>query len=380
MADSEYDDDTTTWDADYPYDDTEIDYFQTPQSTPRRRVQDTDRRKLIRIGIIVLFGVLGTLGASTAAWQLWMMTPFNVVNMTYLPADTALVMRIRVASLLNAPMTRELIRKNPEAEQRLSSLPDELPFKPDDIESLTIGMSDQNVLGQGFPSLMSGRVPGLRAFRDSPVFVLRLHRDFELNEQNSGKAITYHGTTIYRSRSVTAWQPASRTIVFGDQPDIEKAIDKGHRAWRFSGFDFARSDGDILVAGILPKNSGSQTPSLPPLPPQFASLVTLAETLKAAQAISINVNVTTETNVAVRFSCQDRSTSERIVSDFKAAVGDGEKALAQIPVRAEAQAVIAAVRTLLSRITFESSGTSADVQFRLDQATLDSFTAVTGSR
>ena len=143
-----------------------------------------------------------------------MMTPFNFMNMTYLPADTSFVMRIRVASLLNAPMTREFIRKNPEAEQRLSSLPDELPFKPDDIESLTIGMSDQNVLGLGLPSLMSEQVPGLRAFRDSPVFVLRLHRDFELHEQNSGKAISYHGTTIYPSRSVTAWQPASRKIVF----------------------------------------------------------------------------------------------------------------------------------------------------------------------
>ena len=380
MADSEDDDETTIWDADYPYDDTEIDYFQTSQSPPRKRVRNPDRQKLIRIGIIVLFGVLGTLGASTAAWQLWMMTPFNVINMTYLPADTELVMRIRVSSLLNAPMTKELIRKNPEVEQQLSSFPDNLSLKPADIESFTVGIRDQRFLGQGFPSLMSGAIPGLGFLRDSPVFVLRLHRDFELNEENSGKATTYNGTTIYRSRSITAWQPAPRTIVFGNQPELEKVIDKGHRAWRFSGFDFARSDGDIMVAGILPKKSGSQTSSLPSVPPQFASLVTLAETLKAAQAISINVSVTTETNVAVRFSCQDRSTAERVVSDFKAAVGDGEKALAQIPVRAEAKAVIAAVQTLLSRITFESTGTSADVQFRLDQTTLDSLSAVAGGR
>lgn len=234
----------------------------------------------------------------------------NAINLAYLPPDHELVIRVRVADLWKAPMLQEFV-STPETAQGVESFREQVGLGPDDIESVTVGMSGlSEMAAYRKKNQTPGQAPDMRQMQEmqklqKTLVVVRSSKAFDVAKFESAspanKAAEHEGTTYYTTRGImpgvgnAAFLPDSKTLVMGTETEVKAAIERGSSEERRAGFDFVDPEAHVLFA-MVPKdpsmfnNDSSGTP---------AFLKSLTEGAADSKMVGMALGVTLASNIDI---------------------------------------------------------------------------------
>lgn len=182
------------------------------------------------VGVLVLaFGKGGKKGADG-----------NVVDMTYLPANTEALVYVEVQPWLQHPKFKQKIESEAEYQRNSKEFENATGITFDDIASVTIGTPGTQNPGAGSPD-------------ESAIFVVRTSKDVDeglVAGASDTETREHSGTTYYvvNGDKVCFFFPDARTAVGGSEAALKQAIDRGTTSARREKFDFIAGDHSIFMA------------------------------------------------------------------------------------------------------------------------------------
>ncbi|MEX0704909.1 MAG: DUF1559 domain-containing protein [Planctomycetales bacterium] len=192
--------------------------------------------------------------------------PAKSALLGYLPADSEVVLTARVREMLQSPQLQRLTKEMALDQQMEQAGAMGIPtggaddLKPDDIESITLGVAGVSDLaaapeGQNPISKLRFAVV-VRAAKPVPAEPTDPSAPSELEE------VTHQGKTYHRAKEphfliglqFAVWKPDDKTVVFGTDESVRQAIERGNSAGDLAGrFDTLDSTAH-LAAAFVPKD------------------------------------------------------------------------------------------------------------------------------
>lgn len=375
FSDDEREDLNDPWDT---YDDYTSDDYTSLPSRPaaHHRKTSTSARKALKITLIVLLSLCGVGVLGAVALTLVSLIPGNVVDMTYLPENTAGVLHLRVSRLMNSEMVKSLIAKTPELQQALTADTGQLHLTPSDIETVTVGISESAGIPTGFPSMGPGMAWSRPGRGDAVLTVIRLAKAFKPTDLHLVETGKHGSAVLYRGGNDVVWMPTSQIVVLGRRSEIEKAIDRGTKQIRFRKLDFADTGGDIMFAVAVRPSPDSATLSPDRLPPGFASLARLGNNIAGTvTGVGFSVIVTDRLNIKARFACGSESETASLQSDFETALADIKSEITKIPGLDQMEKLRTGLLSILNGLSATSQFRSVDLDVTIEQSVIDALSS-----
>lgn len=201
------------------------------------------------------------------------------------------------------------------------ALPDGTELRPNEIESLTIGLAADivNDLREGT------HVPAAKDFAVDSLCVIRLTKarrlqapppDSRWQEKETGDVVYFEQESgVADIGAFAMFQPDDRTLLLGASTTVLAAIDRSARAANVTAerFQFVNAEAQIVVAlapGNLSLIRETNIPTGMPKPLHDAA----AALTKNVQAGAIELNVTQIIDLIVRVECPDSPAAEFVTS------------------------------------------------------------------
>lgn len=295
----------------------------------------------------------------------------NIIDMSYLPPETDLLMHARVADIWNSPLVSKFKNQIP---------PDAFgqALKPEDIDTVTIGFSLADMMsgmpgggaGGGFPAGgnafpgggpagagggppgfggqgggFPGGNPGMAAAmaaQNHYIVVARMKTSVSASDFGQiATTLDYNGQTIHKIKAEgpaaqfqagnedCAWIVDSQTVVVAKEAKLKKAMDAKGREARFTQFDFVDKSNQLFFAIGRPDaaqfGGGGQT-----MPTGNAAMDRLQKNLtEGAKAFALGAKLNTGIQLSLQVACNDSSIASQIQQDAMVGISEGQKQLKQ---------------------------------------------------
>ena len=239
----------------------------------------------------------------------------TAVNLAWLPADSEVIVHLRIRDLWSSPMLTAL-KETPEIKGGLQMLQDELHLSPGDIDSVTIsinGAAELAMVGAANPS-------ALATGTDKLVAVIRTRVPFDqqvvVERTDDFEAATHDDKTYYRAMAAgempCVYMPDSRTIVLADEEPLTLAITQGADAVKRPEFDFLDSSRHVGIA-FVPNDPFSLTESIPTAGSGSDALDRLGAALKdQLLGVALGISLTDSLELDVRVLCVDDAAATEV--------------------------------------------------------------------
>lgn len=334
------------------------------------------------LGVLVVVGGVGAVVALSGGGD----TSTNKIDMTYLPADTNMVMHMKVNEFMSSPLLADVMNQ-PAAQQMMGPLVNEAGVGWREMVSVTVGtIVDETDTGAKFsgPGLL-GPQQGMSTAQPRMVTVIRASSPLKAEDiavkALKGRAVTQNGKTYYEGLNVapgsplagmSMWAPESNTVVFGTSAEILALVQApNHKQIRRREFDFINPNTTLLMALALklPSNPSAEIKS-PASQPHLQDLErSVNKTLRGGM---FGVRISDRVDLEIIAKCADsggagelKKTIDVLFSDLKSqfeqqkgllkAVGMtdvidlGDKSLASLKVEQNGQ-LLTAMGTIPSEV------------------------------
>jgi len=250
------------------------DYGEFIPAPPPRKPSSTSKKKRSKksessnqvlytiVAGVVLVGLIvgGMMLFSGSGGVLAQLTGDGLSDFSFLPPDAEILAKVDVQKIWNAESTQTLL-KNPlvqeDLKKNLDEMEQKLGFRPEYVESVTIGVSRlTETMGTGT------KLKDVAEF----IGVVRLKKELNLDHLKSSDAslevIAHDGKDYLRlpsenldssDTSFAAYLYDSKTLVAGPERSVKLAIERGPEADARTGFDFSTWDNKEIAVAFLPK-------------------------------------------------------------------------------------------------------------------------------
>jgi hypothetical protein len=232
----------------------------------------------------------------------------NVVDMTYLPANTDLLVHVDLAAWMKSPIFKKQL-ESPQYAEELKQVEQQTGLTINDLDTLTLGM----------PSGPDSTNPISKDF----VAVLRIKRDFDesrLSANNMTSKI-HNGHKIYSDPAgqMALFVADKRTLVFGSMDALKSTL-MAETEQRFEKFDFVNHRQDLFV-GWVPSNKavlGQVSSAVPAasslLGPQSEDVLTVVEVLSSdLRGLAAGANARgSSATVSIQVLCSSSASSGKL--------------------------------------------------------------------
>lgn len=354
-----------------------------PRRARHKRSSGASSGRLLKVLLILLLCSAGLGAAGGMVFLAARMLPGllgNVVDLTYMPEDLQGFVCVRPARLLATPLMQSLVRRHPQMQATLAGTNGRLSLAPGDIDTTIVGFWGQTGSGPGGAGFSPATAFGGTGASANSLIVVRLNRDVDPTSLNLQPAGEHQGTPLYASVGHTVWQPSPRILVLGAAAAVTAAIDRGGRQLRFARFDFASSDGEVVIVGVG-RPTGQSSASVPGAAmPGLGAVARLGNSINSrARGVSMNVHVLTQVDVTAGFLCDDSQAAEALHQDLDRALADAKRDLQNVQSIPGLQEFMTSLQSVVNSLTTSRSGSRVQLRGSVSQAVIDSLPTPTDS-
>ncbi|MDA0809045.1 MAG: tetratricopeptide repeat protein [Planctomycetota bacterium] len=245
----------------------------------------------------------------------------NALNVAWLPADSEVVINVRVRELSLSPMLAPLLAA-PESQANLQMMKDEFGLTPGDVDSVTIGLRGATELA------MTGAAnpAALASGKDNAVVVVRTRLPFDpqIVEKRTDdfEAATHDGKPFYRSLKPgnipCVYLPDSKTIVLAEEEPLTSSIEQGSETASRPEFDFVDASSHLAIA-FVPNDPFSLTEPIPTEGSGSDALDRLSTAVKdQLLGVGLEISLSDSLELEVRALCVDDAAA----TEVDASIGD----------------------------------------------------------
>lgn len=319
------------------------------------------------IGVAVVLGLGGVIAGGI--YIIPKLGGRNIVDLTYLPAETEMVIHVRFKEIWDAPLLAPL-RNNPELKQLIErESPSGVKIELSDLDSMTMGVTNLSEQRRVLP-FGGGLGPVVRSSNAKFIGVMRLSKDVteELVQQMPGSVKETHGGQSIQvgnqgGKSVAVWLASPRSFVFGDPAEVKKAIDRGATETRLRRFDFANAKQQFFMA-MAPENPVSNTNTAPGATPDQRLTSSLD---KNAKGFCFGLSVTSDIAMQIQINCFNSTGAKAMQSDVDAIIAEAKTKIASAPPNPIPlmQSVVDLGKETVNSISAKQSGSLVTVNARV---------------
>lgn len=281
----------------------------------------------------------------------------NVVDMTWLPENTEVLMHIKVSRLVNSSLYKEHLANDPQFTSSLSEMREETGLSLSDVESVTLGALD----GES----MSGAVA-----------VVRLSKDVDVSKMSKLNKSEVNGFSVYEGADSSLLLADSRTLVIAKTPTMDAVANRGAVIKRFPQFDFADSGQDFFVSMVPTDKSifKSKNPTAMMMggaPAGFSNAIDAFE--NGANAVTIGGSLS-GSNLGLKFQADmlDAATSTKLKDGLGESITEGRKTFKDSSAMLPA-GLVPIIEDVLASLNVEQSSSEVDVTLQLPVGKLIEF-------
>lgn len=255
----------------------------------------------------------------------------NKINMAYLFPDSDIVVRVKLAEVLNAPLLAGVMN-TPAVKAALNKGVGAGDVQITDIDSVTVGMSSKS-MKQAKPF---GGTP------EGTVVVVRSKKPFDM-AKTAGilnlKEATHNGKKYYMPAFGKDGQyaPDAYTLIVAGETDLKRVIEQGGSQIRRKEFDFVDANHQIVFAAVPQSPDGfNLTPgTMPGTGPGAATFQQFQKSLnETGKGFSAGIDITDGISIAGKLNCKDdggagalKGQLDTILAEAKAMVANAVKNL-----------------------------------------------------
>lgn len=300
-------------------------------------------QKPLLIGGAGLIVVALLVGAGLGVAELLSNFPGNKIDLAYLPPDADMVIRVRVADVYGSPLLKSLL-SNPAVKSQIDTFQKQYGIEPEAVTSVTIGQSGA---ANQFRQAALARAPqnaGAPPATFNPasvrtLAVVRLAKPVDIEQiktaGNFTESAEHSGQAYFRTSkpqsaagALALFAPSAQILVFGDEPVLKEAIDRGRKAPRRHELDFINPEQQILIV-VVPSDPSAFSSEGPPPPGAPEAMVKLNEATRGKlKGISLGLTFTDNIAWNIATSCttpeavaEASAVIDKSLQDAKASLG-----------------------------------------------------------
>lgn len=254
------------------------------------------------------------------------------VDLSYLPAKAEAVAKIDVGRLLEGPLGQVL--KLPQVAPQVGQFEQMLGVKPQDIESVTVG------IGGLTDAIASGKEPNPMQLPLTAVIRTKVTLDTAKLQSAipGGQTVTEGSMTYMRGPGPEVggaiWFADSNTVVVGNEPSVKQV---GTNPATPTYVDAKLLDGtspiQIMFSPTNPdavfRHPQAKIPPQAPVPP--AAMAVAKNFLANANGVFVGLDLTNDLGLNLSVRCKDSGSATQMVTDMKAATEESKAAQANQP-------------------------------------------------
>ncbi len=263
----------------------------------------------------------------------------KMLALRWMPADTELILHVKVADIWQAPLLKGLI-ENPQTATQVKEMQKYIGVGPVDIESVTLGMSDLKGAQSAAMMASMGMQPAANQFKGLVVARSKkpLSQSAILQASPELKSVEYNGKSYFLLPSppgppgqpaveAGGWVADANTVVMGGLNELKSAMDKGETVTPRKELSFVDATSHVVLV-VAPKDpqamsQGQAPPSLPGMPPQIAEMQqALTESM---QGFGLGINIRGGFDLQTSLLLKDSAGAAKVKAGLEAAVVEGRK-------------------------------------------------------
>ena len=239
------------------------------------------------------------------------------VDVSYLPADSEVVVRVDIERLLGGPIGQLLTI--PQVSEQVAQMSGNFGLTPNDIQSVTVGVGGISDAIERDAEPKPEELPGIAVIRTKvTIEASKLQSLIPRSKMVSAGSISYIQAPA--NPPVAIWVANSNTVVVGAEAWVKQVSSSNSSA---TAIDQALFDGTSALQVVFsPKNpdrifASLNQDKLPPGPP--ASMEMIKTFLANAKGASIGFNFTNDIGFSMAARCKDSSGAQQMVTALNAA-------------------------------------------------------------
>jgi hypothetical protein len=278
-------------------------------------------------GVVVLGGLVGVVVTAVGGGG------SNVIDLTWLPEDADLFVKVEPDELWNAPMLAS-VRENATVKQLMEQAAQQGGVKIglSDIDSVVMAGLDMSDTYQQQVGLLGNRIgrPTVAKKADAKMIgVVRFKRDVtaaDLGDDAESRKKDHGGKSYYSAPDNQAiYLVDARTMLVGQEAQVTAAMDRGPTEPRVSRIDFVNPRHQLLFVIAPPKildaEARSQVQSSPTSGPPAIQNVqkSLNDNTKA---FAFGLSLTSDIEMEVQMQCFSSSEADTLKTDLDTALAE----------------------------------------------------------
>ena len=280
----------------------------------------------------------------------------NVVDMTWLPENTEVLMHIKVSRLVNSSLYKEHLANDPQFTSSLSKMREETGLSLSDVESATFGALD----GES---------------KSGAVLVVRLSKDVDVSKMSKLNKSEVNGFSVYENGDSSLLLADSRMLVIAEKPTMDAVANRGAVIKRFPQFDFADSGQDFFVSMVPTDKSifKSKNPTAMMMGGAPAGFSAIDAFENGANAVTIGGSLS-GSNLGLKFQADmlDAATSTKLKDGLGESITEGRKTFKDSSAMLPA-GLVPIIEDVLASLNVEQSSSEVDVTLQLPVGKLIEF-------
>lgn len=262
----------------------------------------------------------------------------KTLALRWLPADTEVVIQVKLADLWQAPLLKSLI-DSPQVVEVVGEMKKTTGLTPADIESVTIGgakLEEIQSSAMGHALGMPGPAP------KGMVIVIRTKKAANLEElvkTDELKSAEHKSKKYFEAagKEFGVWAAEPTTLIVAPLDDVKAAIERGETAAPRKELSFMDSSSHLVIV-VAPKDTKTLGKGMEsPLPPDApAEVVAMQKTIvESLSAVGFGINVRGGFDIQTSLMLGNAEGAGKVKSGFEAAIkkgkGEFEGAKANLP-------------------------------------------------
>ena len=260
----------------------------------------------------------------------------KMLALRWMPADTELILHVKVADIWQAPLLKGLI-ENPQTATQVKEMQKYIGVGPADIESVTLGVSDLKGIQSAAMMASMGMQPAAKQFKGLVVARSKkpLSQSAILQASPELKSADHNGKSYFLLPSppgqpadeAGGWVVDANTFVMGGLNELKSAMDKGETVTPRKELSFVDATSHVVLV-MAPKDpqemsQGQTPPSLPGMPPQIAEMQqALTESM---QGFGLGINIRGGFDLQTSLLLKDSAGAAKVKAGLEAALVEGRK-------------------------------------------------------
>ena len=263
----------------------------------------------------------------------------KMLALRWMPADTELILHVKVAEIWQAPLLKGLT-DSPQTAKPLQDMQKLIGLGPTDIESVTLGISDLNGIQSASMMAAMGMPPAANQFKGLVVARSKkpLSQSAILQASPDLKSVAHNGKSYFLIPTppgppgqpvveVGGWVADANTFVMGGPNELKSAMDKGETVLPRKELSFVDATSHIVLV-VAPKDpqamrQGQPSPSLPGMPPQIAEMQqTINESM---QGFGLGINIRGGFELQTSLLLKDSAGAAKVKTGLEAALAEGRQ-------------------------------------------------------